>query len=210
MIYWINFISPIQYLKSIKIMEERVNYIIKNYSYNTIYSFKYQDVYTVGTTYQTKRLDINKFKNIPLYRTGRGGGYTYHGPGQSIIYPLIDLKKEYYKKNIRFYIKNLENIIINTLKNFSINAYTISDQVGIWVNKYNLISKIGDIGIRVKKWITYHGISINISTDLQKYEGIIPCNKLNTSITSLNELGVNISVDNFNSYLKKEFLKIFS
>lgn len=207
MIDWIKLDGPVEYSKSLKIMEDKLEQIILNNSGETVYLLEHQDVYTAGTSYKQEELLGNI--NIPVIYTGRGGKYTYHGPGQSVIYPLIDLRKNNRLKDIKLYIKNLELAVINTLKEFDIDAYTIKGKVGIWTNKQNTPAKLGAIGVRIKKWVTYHGIAVNISTDLQKYKGIIPCGISDFPVTSLYELGIETSVENFNSTFKKEFEKIF-
>ena len=126
-----------------------------------------------------------------------------------MIYPLIDLRKSNRQKDIKLYIQNLELAVINTLRAFSIDAYTIEGKVGIWTDNQNIPAKLGAIGVRIKKWVTYHGIAVNIKTDLQKYKGIIPCGISDFPVTSLYELGIETSIKNFNSIFKKEFEKIF-
>ena len=204
---WINLAEPIEYSESLKIMEDKLEQIILTKSDETVYLLEHQDVYTAGTSYKQEELLGNS--NIPVIYTGRGGKYTYHGPGQAVIYPLIDLRKSNRQKDIKLYIQNLELAVINTLRAFSIDAYTIEGKVGIWTDNQNIPAKLGAIGVRIKKWVTYHGIAVNIKTDLQKYKGIIPCGISDFPVTSLYELGIETSIKNFNSIFKKEFEKIF-
>ena len=207
MMDWINLAEPIEYSESLKTMEDKLEQIILNKSDETVYLLEHQDIYTAGTSYKQEELLGNS--NIPVIYTGRGGKYTYHGPGQAVIYPLIDLRKSNRQKDIKLYIKNLELAVINTLRAFSIDAYTIEGKVGIWTDNQNIPAKLGAIGVRIKKWVTYHGIAVNIRTDLQKYKGIIPCGISDFPVTSLYELGIETSIKNFNSIFKKEFEKIF-
>ena len=207
MIDWINLPDLVEYSKSLKIMEDKLEQIILNQTSETIYLLEHNDVYTAGTSY--KKEELLESSNIPVIYTGRGGKYTYHGPGQAVIYPLIDLRKSNRKKDVKLYIKNLELAVINTLREFGIDAYTIDGKVGIWTNPQNIPAKLGAIGVRIKKWVTYHGIAVNINTDLQKYKGIIPCGISDFPVTSLYELGIETSIKNFNSIFKKEFEKIF-
>lgn len=207
MMDWINLAEPIEYSESLKIMEDKLEQIILTKSDETVYLLEHQDVYTAGTSYKQEELLGNS--NIPVIYTGRGGKYTYHGPGQAVIYPLIDLRKSNRQKDIKLYIQNLELAVINTLRAFSIDAYTIEGKVGIWTDNQNIPAKLGAIGVRIKKWVTYHGIAVNIKTDLQKYKGIIPCGISDFPVTSLYELGIETSIKNFNSIFKKEFEKIF-
>ncbi|MEM6338400.1 MAG: lipoyl(octanoyl) transferase LipB [Pseudomonadota bacterium] len=207
MIDWINLSGLVEYSKSLKIMEDKLEQIILNKADETIYLLEHHDVYTAGTSYKKEELLENS--NIPVIYTGRGGKYTYHGPGQAVIYPLIDLRKTSRKKDVKLYIKNLELAAIDTLREFGIDAYTIDGKVGIWTDHQNTPAKLGAIGVRIKKWVTYHGIAVNINTDLQKYKGIIPCGISDFPVTSLYELGIETSIKNFNSIFKKEFEKIF-
>lgn len=207
MIDWINLPGLVEYSKSLKIMEDKLEQIILNQASETIYLLEHHDVYTAGTSY--KKEELLEDSNIQVIYTGRGGKYTYHGPGQAVIYPLIDLRKTSRKKDVKLYIKNLELAAINTLREFGIDAYTIDGKVGIWTDHQNTPAKLGAIGVRIKKWVTYHGIAVNINTDLQKYKGIIPCGISDFPVTSLYELGIETSTKNFNSIFKKEFEKIF-
>lgn len=207
MIDWINLPGLVEYSKLLKIMEGKLEQIILNQASETIYLLEHHDVYTGGTGY--KKEELLESLNIPVIHTGRGGKYTYHGPGQAVIYPLIDLRKSNRKKDVRLYIKNLELAAINTLKEFGIDTYTIDGKVGIWTDHQNIPAKLGAIGVRIKKWVTYHGIAVNINTDLQRYKGIIPCGISDFPVTSLYELGIETSTQIFNSIFKKEFKKIF-
>lgn len=207
MIEWIELSKAVEYSEALKIMEAKLEQIILNQSNETVYLLEHTDVYTAGTSYKEEELLGNS--NIPVIYTGRGGKYTYHGPGQAIIYPLIDLRKYNRSKDIKLYIKQLELVVINTLKNFGLKAYSIEGKVGIWVNKQNTPAKLGAIGVRIKKWVTYHGIAVNVLTDLEKYKGIIPCGISDFPVTSLYELGINTSVKDFNVIFKKEFENIF-
>lgn len=204
---WVNIHGLMEYTKSLKIMEHKVKKIISGQANETVYVFEYEDVYTAGTNY--KKEELVEKSNIPVIYTGRGGKYTYHGPGQSVIYPLINLTRHSLYKNIKLYVHTLEKIIINTLNRLDVDAYTMNNQVGVWVNKNNTPAKIGAIGIRVKKWIAYHGIAINITTDLQHYKRIIPCGISKFPVTSLRDLGITTSMQNFNILLKEELNTIF-
>lgn len=207
MIEWIELSKSVEYSEGLKIMEAKLEQIILNKSNETVYLLEHNDVYTAGTSFNEEELLGGS--DIPVIYTGRGGKYTYHGPGQAVIYPLIDLRKYNRFKDIKLYIKHLELVVINTLKKFGLKAYSIEDKVGIWVNKQNTPAKLGAIGVRIKKWVTYHGIAVNVSTDLEKYKGIIPCGISDFPVTSLYEMGINISVKDFNVIFKKEFENIF-
>ena len=156
--------------------------------------------------------NINQIRskiNIPFFNTNRGGKITYHGPGQRIIYFMIDLKKR--KKDIRKFITLLENSAINVLKEFDIEAKTFPDKVGIWVtknklNKLDKEEKIGAIGLRIRKWITYHGLSFNLNPDLEYYDNIDACGLTDYSSTSMKKLGIDLSQEDFDKLYLKNFL----
>lgn len=205
---WINLQGLIPYEDGIALMERKLTKVIDKEENQSIFLLEHDHVYTAGTSYQQSELTGN-YLDIPVIYTGRGGKFTYHGPGQRVIYPIIDLRGETGKHDIKLYVRNLESWIIATLKHFQIDAYTIDGMVGIWTKKNGMPAKIGAIGIRVKKWVTYHGIAVNISNDLNMYKGIIPCGISEFPVTSINELGIKITVEDFDLALKKEFGKIF-
>ena len=202
---WITLPGLTDYNDSLKLMEQTVDKII-NGEPEIIYLLEHEDVYTAGTSYKPEELLNN---NIPVIYTGRGGRFTYHGPGQRIIYPILNLGKNQQTKDIKLYVRKLEKWIINTLLRFDIKAYTMDNMIGIWTDYQDTKAKIAAIGIRVKKWVTYHGIAVNINTDLTKFRGIIPCGINNFPVTSLKELKGEISMEKFDLVLKEEFDKIF-
>lgn len=205
---WITLPGYTPYEEATQLMEEQVEKILQHSGQETIFLLEHPDTYTAGTSYDPKEL-LNP-DQIPVIYTGRGGKFTYHGPGQRVIYPILDLKRPNRSKDIKLYVRNLEQWIINCLAELGLKAYTIEDKVGIWIKHKNTSAKIAAIGIRVRKWITYHGIAVNICNNLEYYSGIIPCGINNFPVTSLKELGVKISLNDFDSILKKEFKKIFS
>ena len=155
---------------------------------------EHEDIYTAGTSYKENEiLD----KSIKILKTNRGGKITYHGPGQLICYFVIDLKKR--KKDIRKFISIIEKTIVETLKYYKIDTFPDKDNIGIWYNENSKIKKIAAIGIRVSKWIAYHGFSINIKNDLTKYDAIIPCGIKDKGVTNLK----NIKNQNYNELENK-------
>ena len=162
--------NPIKYEDAIEFMEKRLLDINQNNTNDLIWVLKHNDLYTAGTNYKENEI-IDK--SIKIIKTNRGGKITYHGPGQLICYFVIDLKKR--KKDIRKFISILEKTIIDTLKSYNINTFADKKNVGIWYNDNSQIKKVAAIGIKVSKWIAYHGFSININNDLNKYKSIIPC-----------------------------------
>lgn len=203
---WIILPGLTEYNFGLKLMEQSVDKII-NGGQEIIYLLEHNDVYTAGTSYKPQEL-LNNI-DIPVIYTGRGGRFTYHGPGQRIIYPILNLAKKQRTKDIKLYVKKLEEWIINTLLKFNIKAYTMDNMVGIWTDCQGTKAKIAAIGIRVRKWVAYHGIAVNIDTDLTKFQGIIPCGINNFPVTSLKELKGEISLEEFDLVLKEEFNKIF-
>ena len=183
------------YVKSIK--ESNSNEII--------WLLEHLPVYTCGRSSNKKHL-LNT-KNTPVINSGRGGQITFHGPGQRIIYVMLDLKKR--DKDVRKYVHTLEKWMIMTLKEIGILAFTDPERIGLWVNSPYGESKIGAIGVRLSNWITSHGISININPDLSYYDGIVPCGLKNYPITSLKELGYNIKMYEFDKILKKTISNFF-
>ena len=180
-------IKPIKYKNAISLLEKRLNEIDTKKNNELIWILEHEEVYTAGTNYKDNEvLD----KSIKVVKTNRGGKITYHGPGQLVFYFVIDLNKR--GKNIRKLISSLENTIINTLKEFNIKVFADRKNVGIWHkrkfdNKIK-IEKVAAIGIKVKKWIAYHGFALNISNSLDAYKKIIPCGIKDKKITNLMQI----------------------
>lgn len=208
MVKWITLPGLVDYQEGIKIMEGQLDRVINSMQPDTIFLLEHKEVYTAGTSHNVE--ELLKPDLFPVIYTGRGGKFTYHGPGQRIIYPIINLNNTDKVKDLKLYITQLEKWIILTLAELDVNAFTIQGKVGIWVkNRQNIESKIGAIGIRVRKWVTYHGIAVNISPNLDNYSGIIPCGINDFPITSLEDMGINISITEFDIILKKKFIEIF-
>ena len=196
--------KPVKYEDAIKFMEKRLLEIDQNKSNNLIWVLEHEDIYTAGTTYKESEI-IDK--SIKILKTNRGGKITHHGPGQLICYFVIDLKKD--KKDIRRFISIIEKTIIKTLKYYQIDSFPDKDNIGIWYNDNLNIKKIAAIGVRVSKWIAYHGFSININNNLEKYNAIIPCGIRDKGVTNLKNIkdqnykGIeNRLIENFISNLK--------
>tara|TARA_Y100000590_G_C15482480_1_gene924547 strand:+ start:111 stop:764 length:654 start_codon:yes stop_codon:yes gene_type:complete len=197
----------INYDDSLNLMEKRVNEIFLGKKKELIWFLNHDHIYTQGTSASDAEI-INNYLKTPIIKTNRGGKTTYHGPGQRIIYILLNLNKR--KKDIRNFISTIEDTIIFLLQRYNIEGKTYKDRVGVWVEKFNneklaKEEKIGAIGLRIKKWITFHGLSFNINPNLDYYNSIYGCGLKNYKNTSLEKLGINLSIDEFD----KEFLKIF-
>ena len=192
--------KPVKYEDALKFMEKRLLEIDQNKSNDLIWTLEHEDIYTAGKTYKENEvLD----KSIKILKTNRGGKITYHGPGQLICYFVIDLKKG--KKDIRKFISIIEKTIIETLKYYQINSFPDKDNVGVWYNDNSKLKKIAAIGVRVSKWIAYHGFSININNDLKKYNAIIPCGIKDKSVTNL----FNIKDQNY-KYIDDKIIENFT
>ncbi len=198
-------IKPIKYENAISLLEERLNEIVEKRGDELIWILEHKDVYTAGVSYKNNEL---LDKSIKLVKTNRGGKITHHGPGQLVFYFVIDLNKR--EKNIRKLITSVENTIIDTLKEFKINVFADRKNIGIWYKrKFNnriKFEKVAAIGIKVKKWIAYHGFSINISNNLDAYKKIIPCGIKDKEVTNL----ISIKKQKYNNLpdiLIKKFLK---
>ena len=196
--------NPVKYRDAIEFMERRLRDIDQEKSNDLVWTLQHEDVYTGGTSFDENEI-IDK--TIKVLKTNRGGKITYHGPGQLVFYFVIDLKKR--KKDIRKFISIIEATIINTLKSYQIQTFSDKKNIGIWYDDNSQIKKIAAIGIRISKWIAYHGFSINIDNNIKKYESIIPCGIKDRGITNLMEIKSqnyeNLEdrlIDNFISNLK--------
>ena len=175
--------KPVIYENARKLMEERLLSLDLNKSNELIWTLEHPDIYTAGTSYN--KGDILD-KSIKILETNRGGKITYHGPGQLICYFVIDLKKR--KKDIRNFISIIEKTIIETLNFFNIKTFSDKENIGIWYKDSEQIKKVAAIGVRISKWIAYHGFSININNNLKKYDAIIPCGIKDKGITNLKQI----------------------
>ena len=176
-------IKPVKYNEAINLLETRLLDIDTNKKNDLIWILEHEEIYTAGTSYKKDEI-LNK--NIKVIETNRGGKITYHGPGQLICYFVIDLKKR--KKDIRKFITLIEKTIIESLTEFNIQSFGDPKNIGIWIDDENNINKVAAIGLRISKWIAYHGFSVNISNDLAKYKNIIPCGIVNKGITNLKQI----------------------
>ena len=189
--------KPIEYHKAIKYLESRLDKIKEGKAKELIWILEHNDIYTAGSSYKDDEILDKKIK---LIKTNRGGKITWHGPGQIIFYFLIDLTKR--NKDIRNFLTVIESSIIKSLKEYNISTFSDRKNIGIWIKKRNSTKKIAAIGIRVKKWIAYHGFSLNINNDIEKYKKIIPCGIKNKGVTNLR-----LVKDLNYKYLKKKIVK---
>ena len=194
----------IDYDFAISEMEKRVLNIKRNSEKELVWLLEHKSIYTAGTSAKNDDLINNK---VEIRRTGRGGQWTWHGPGQRVIYLMLNLKNRL--PDVKAYVYALEELIILTLSDFNIDGLRIKNQPGVWVNTNNRFDKIAALGIRISSWITYHGISINLNPNLEKFKNIVPCGIKDSEITSLYKLNKKVSFDELDNSLKKYFEKIF-
>ena len=198
----------VDYEAAVKFMQLRVSEISNNLQKELIWFLNHDHIYTQGTS--AKENEILKMNEIRIVKTNRGGKTTYHGPGQRIVYFMIDLNNK--KKDIRKFISIIEQSLIDFLKNYNINATTFKDRVGIWITGkdgkiFDKEEKIGAIGLRLQKWITYHGLSFNIKPEMKNYEYINACGLENFKNISMKELGIDLEEKDFDNEYSNIFLK---
>ena len=195
--------KPVDYIESMKILEKRVDDVFKGKKKEFLWILEHNITYTAGVgSTESDVID----KNTKIVKTNRGGKHTIHSPGQKIAYFALNLNKR--KKDIRLLINQVERCIIDILKEYKIDSYSDKKNIGIWVNSKDKSKKVAAIGIKVKKWVAYHGFALNLSNDLSLYKKIIPCGIKNKGVTNLKELGIK----NFNGIEKimvEKFLDIF-
>ena len=196
-------IKPVDYATSMKILEKRVEDVLLGEKDELLWVLEHNTVYTAGTSSNEKDL-IDK--SVQIIKTNRGGKYTIHSPGQKVVYFVLNLNKR--EKDVRKLINKIETCIMNILKEYKIKSYTDKKNIGIWVNDIKNPMKIAAIGIRIKKWIAYHGFALNVSNDLSKYKSIVPCGIKDKSVTSLQNLGVK-NYNDINKIIINNFLNIF-
>ena len=175
-------VKPVNYFDAINLLETRLHQIHKNKEKELIWTLTHDEIFTAGTSYNVKEiLD----KSIKIINTNRGGKITYHGPGQLICYFVLDLRN---KKDVRKFITSIEKTIIQTLRYFEIETFSDKDNIGIWHKENNELNKVAAIGVRVSKWIAYHGFAININNNLKQYKKIIPCGISDKGVTNLKKI----------------------
>ena len=203
--------APVPYEEAVAVMEDRAAAIRAGMAPEMVWLLEHPPLYTAGTSADPSELVAPD--RFPVHKTGRGGRYTYHGPGQRVGYVMLDLKKR--GEDVRAFVCDLENWIIQTLAEFNITGERRDGRVGIWVargapgSKLYREDKIAAIGVRVRKWVTFHGVSLNIEPDLSHFEGIIPCGIDEHGVTSLVDLGVTASTPEVDVVLRQKFAEVF-
>ena len=214
MVQWEISDGEVDYHTALEKMDNYVQKIISGEADEKIWLLEHPSLYTAGTSANKK--DLVEPNRFPVFETKRGGQYTYHGPGQRVVYVMLDLNKR--GKDVKKFVENLEAWIIHTLAEFNVVGQSRNGRVGIWVerpdkpkNINGLIEeeKIAAIGVRLRKWITFHGLSINLDPDLSHFQGIVPCGIKEHGVTSLVDLGLPISMTDLDIALSKAFSKVF-
>lgn len=203
-VFWQASANLTAYETALAEMDHAVN-AIANGTEERVWLVEHPAIYTAGTS--SKPGDLVDAKRFPVFATGRGGQYTYHGPGQRVAYVMLDLKKR--GNDVRAFVAALEDWIISTLADFAITGERREDRVGVWVRHGENESKIAALGIRVRKGISFHGISINLNPDLEHFSGIVPCGVADHGVTSFAALGLKTTMAELDAALRKNFEKIF-
>jgi lipoyl(octanoyl) transferase len=197
----------VPYPQAVTFMESYVGDILNNGAEGALWLLEHPPVITAGTSAQSQ--DIILPSTIPICQTGRGGKHTYHGPGQRIVYIMLDLN--HFNKDLRHFVRMLEQWLMNTFATIGLKTCSRKNRVGIWVpeSTNHQESKIAAIGLRVKRWVTYHGVAINVSPDLNHFQTIVPCGIKDLGVTSLANEGINLTMSEIDDILIQEFYKLF-
>lgn len=196
----------VDYPTAVDEMEERVRAIRAGTAPELVWLLEHPPLYTAGTSANIE--DLVDPERFPVYDAGRGGQYTYHGPGQRVGYFLLDLKKR--GRDVRQFVYSLEEVMIRSLAKFGVTAERRKGRVGVWVTREDgREEKVAAIGVRVRQWVTYHGIAINVEPNLSHFEGIVPCGIAEHGVTSMADLGLPITMDDLDVVLKDVFDEIF-
>ncbi|MFN3934162.1 lipoyl(octanoyl) transferase LipB [Parvibaculum sp.] len=201
--------APVPYEAAVREMEERVAAIAEGRAPELVWLLEHPPLYTAGTSAEERDLvDPGRF---PVFQTGRGGQYTYHGPGQRVAYVMLDLKRR--TPDVRAFVGDLERWLIATLAEFNVTGELREGRVGVWVKRpekgLTAEDKIAAIGVRIRKWVTFHGVSLNVDPDLDHFSGIVPCGISQHGVTSLADLGITATMADVDIALKRNFARIF-
>ncbi|TXN25169.1 lipoyl(octanoyl) transferase LipB [Methylobacterium sp. WL9] len=201
--------TPVGYEEAVEAMEARAAAIARGNAPELVWLLEHPPLYTAGTSAQD--VDLVEPERFPVHRTGRGGQFTYHGPGQRVAYVMLDLGRR--RQDLRAYVASLEAWLIASLDAFNVRAERREDRVGVWVRRpekgEGVEDKIAAIGIRVRRWVSLHGISLNVEPDLSHFSGIVPCGVRRHGVTSLADLGRIVSMDEADMALRAAFVPIF-
>jgi lipoyl(octanoyl) transferase len=205
-IEWQTSTDLVDYETALATMEARVADIYAGVQQELLWFLEHAPLYTAGTSARPE--DLLDAERFPVHHVGRGGEYTYHGPGQRVVYTMLDLKKR--GADVRQFVRNLEGWVIDTLAEFGVTGERREGRVGIWVEDQGTEKKIAAIGIRIRHWITFHGISLNVNPELNHFSGIVPCGISEYGVTSLNDLGIDCSMADVDAALRSCFNKKYT
>jgi lipoyl(octanoyl) transferase len=214
MVEWIISDSPVAYEEAVAWMEARADAIARGEATEAIWLLEHPPLYTAGTS--AKLSDLKEPDRFPVFETRRGGQYTYHGPGQRVVYVMLDLNRR--GRDVRAFVAALEAWVITTLASFNVTGEVRAGRVGVWVARPDKPplpdgtpreDKIAAIGVRLRKWISFHGLSINLDPDLSHFEGIVPCGITGHGVTSLIDLGLPVTMDDLDVALRNAFDAVF-
>ena len=210
MVEWIVSDGLTSYEDAVSFMEDRVAAILEGTADEAVWLLEHPPLYTAGTS--AKPQDLTDPDRFPVYEAKRGGQYTYHGPGQRVVYVMLDLNKR--GRDVRAFVQDLEAWVINTLASFGVTGHVREGRVGVWIERPEKPplpdgrmreDKIAAIGIRLRRWISFHGISINVEPDLEHFSGIVPCGISDFGVTSLVDLGLPVTMDDLDMALRQSF-----
>ena len=198
--------TPVDYAAAVEEMEERVAAIRAGAAGEFVWLLEHPPLFTAGTSARDE--ELLEPGRLPVHRTGRGGRYTYHGPGQRIAYVMLDLRRR--GQDVRCYVHQLEEWVIRTLARFEVRGERRDGRVGIWVVRASgNEEKIAAIGVRLRRWVTYHGLALNVDPELEHYRGIVPCGIAEHGVTSLAKLGIPATMEEVDTALRRAFAKVF-
>ena len=199
--------SPVNYPNAVAAMEERVARIRDGAASDLVWLLEHPPLYTAGTSAQAD--DLLTADRFPVFATGRGGQYTYHGPGQRIAYVMLNLKQR--ERDVRFFVRNLEEWLILVLAEFGVEGKRVAGRVGVWVDRGQGrgLAKIAAAGVRIRHWVTFHGVSLNVEPDLGHYDSIVPCGIDDAAVTSLLDLGITPAMAEVDAALEYCFRQVF-
>ncbi|THH37425.1 lipoyl(octanoyl) transferase LipB [Aliishimia ponticola] len=214
MVEWINSPGHTSYEDALAFMEARSNAIAAGEADECIWLLEHPPLYTAGTSAQPE--DLTDPDRFPVYQARRGGQYTYHGPGQRVAYVMLDVGRR--GRDVRVFVQQLEGWIIDMLASFNLRGHIREGRVGVWIERPDKPAlpdgqpaedKIAAIGIRMRKWVSFHGISINVEPDLEHFSGIVPCGISDHGVTSLVDLGLPVTMDDVDVALRQSFERVF-
>ncbi len=205
---WLISTDQVNYPDAVAFMEDRAAAIYNGTAKEAIWFLEHPPLYTAGTSAHEE--DLLAPDRFPVYESGRGGQYTYHGPGQRVVYVMLNIKN--YGSDVRRFVHTLEDWGIAALAECGVTAETREDRVGLWVRRDGFIpreDKVGAIGVRIRRWVSFHGMAFNISPDLSHFGGIVPCGISQHGVTSFADLGVDATMADFDAAMVANFSKVF-